>query len=196
MNSPWVVGNGAHNRFRAMGNGGQIFWVTDTDLAMQFARRIDAENFAEEDEEAWQIIQVAALQEEQKPPRTNWELSNRLQEVELMDILQLLAGQEITAGKALEAIHSRVAGNEPALPEMGSRMPRINVRSEVTDGTATGVCYPTVKRVEQEDDGSFTAVIEEQVAATREWLSEMVSCSAHQGQGLPRQLLTFGLTDD
>ena len=64
--SPWVVGNGACNQFRAM-DGGQIVWTTDVNEALQFARRKDAESFAEEDEDAWQIVQVNQAIKKEKP---------------------------------------------------------------------------------------------------------------------------------
>lgn len=57
---PFVVADGGvtgENRFRTMKDG-MSAWTIDFDEALQFARRKDAEAFAAEDEDAWQIIPV------------------------------------------------------------------------------------------------------------------------------------------
>lgn len=57
---PFVVADGGstgENRFRTM-NQGMSAWTLDIDEALQFARRKDAETFAAEDEDAWQILPV------------------------------------------------------------------------------------------------------------------------------------------
>jgi|GEM_PF-3847364 len=58
----WLVANGKQGdelRYRSMEQG-SIIWTSDPMSALRFARRVDAELFAEEDEDAWQIIEYAA----------------------------------------------------------------------------------------------------------------------------------------
>ena len=52
-----------------------------------------------------------------QPSSAASEISNRLEQIELGDILEFLFEQQLTPRKALEAIHERVAGNEPLLPD-------------------------------------------------------------------------------
>lgn len=57
---PFLIGDGGSHgeaRFRTMKDGLPA-WTLDHDEALQFVRRIDAERFCEEDEDAWQIIPV------------------------------------------------------------------------------------------------------------------------------------------
>ena len=57
-------------------------------------------------------------------------------------------------------------------------LPRINVKCETVDNGITGTAFLKVVRVEQEDDGSLTAVIdhwpqcEDTITALRERLGE------------------------
>ena len=49
----WLVENGeSPPKFRAMEQGLSV-WVSDPNLALRFARRVDGEMFANEDEDAW-----------------------------------------------------------------------------------------------------------------------------------------------
>ncbi|MGH8028045.1 MAG: hypothetical protein ACREO0_15100 [Pseudoxanthomonas sp.] len=55
----WLIENGKsvpNLRYRTM-EGGLIGWTEDANTALRFARRIDAENFAQEDEDAWRIVE-------------------------------------------------------------------------------------------------------------------------------------------
>ena len=59
----------------------------------------------------------------------------------------------------LAAIQANVADPRSLpSPAGGSSLPRINIRCECHDGKIRGTTYLKVVRVEQEDDGSFTAV--------------------------------------
>lgn len=53
--SSWVVADGSGTKYRSSEHGIPT-WVDDIDKAMQFARRADAEKYAEEDEDAWRIL--------------------------------------------------------------------------------------------------------------------------------------------
>lgn len=58
----WVIGDGGSHgetRFRTMKQG-MPAWTLDQQEALQFARRQDAELFAEEDEDAWQMLRATA----------------------------------------------------------------------------------------------------------------------------------------
>jgi len=57
----WLIENGLGGdalRYRAMRQGMPV-WTADHNEALRFARRIDAEKFAEEDEDAWRIAEHA-----------------------------------------------------------------------------------------------------------------------------------------
>jgi hypothetical protein len=59
----WVVANAAGDRFRCMGDfadgsGDFVDWTPDLERALVFARRIDAESFARDDEDAWKVFRV------------------------------------------------------------------------------------------------------------------------------------------
>ena len=57
----WLIENGKQGddlRYRNMEQGIPT-WTADHNEAMRFARRVDAEKFAEEDEDAWRIVQHA-----------------------------------------------------------------------------------------------------------------------------------------
>lgn len=67
----WVVANVDGDNYRRMEQGMPV-WTTFLDKAIWFTRRADAEQFAAEDEDAWKILNVAALlapSGEQEPPR-------------------------------------------------------------------------------------------------------------------------------
>lgn len=53
----WVVADGQGARWRMWGSSGPE-WTSDRDQALQFARRADAEAFANDDEDAWLIQAV------------------------------------------------------------------------------------------------------------------------------------------
>lgn len=58
----WVVADGGghgESRFRTLEQGMPV-WTIDPAEALQFARRQDAELFAAEDDDAWQILNIAA----------------------------------------------------------------------------------------------------------------------------------------
>jgi hypothetical protein len=57
----WLIENGKQGeelRYRNM-NQGAITWIADANEALRFARRIDAEKFAAEDEDAWFVTEHA-----------------------------------------------------------------------------------------------------------------------------------------
>jgi hypothetical protein len=59
MEFGWLIENGKQGdelRYRNMEQGIPT-WTADPNEALRFARRIDAEKFAEEDEDAWMIVQ-------------------------------------------------------------------------------------------------------------------------------------------
>lgn len=56
----FIVANGDRTKFRAWGDLGPT-WVSSPPEALQFARRCDAEAFAREDEDAWAILPIEAL---------------------------------------------------------------------------------------------------------------------------------------
>lgn len=53
----WVIKNAAGDLYRSMTHAVPV-WTTNVDDALQFARRRDADLFAEEDEDAWAIVEV------------------------------------------------------------------------------------------------------------------------------------------
>lgn len=55
----WVVADGQGARWRKWGDSGPE-WTTDRDAALHFARRLDADAFAADDEDAWLIQPVGA----------------------------------------------------------------------------------------------------------------------------------------
>lgn len=57
FDGPFIIVNGAGNRFRCWGLSGPE-WTPDKSLALWFARRVDAEQFCAEDEDAWGIRPV------------------------------------------------------------------------------------------------------------------------------------------
>lgn len=64
--SAFVVANARGDRFRCMGefadgSGDFVDWTDDPDKALHFARRVDADAFARDDEDAWTIQTVAAI---------------------------------------------------------------------------------------------------------------------------------------
>lgn len=57
----WLIENGKKGdelRYRDIEHGIPI-WTHDNNQALRFARRVDAEKFAAEDEDAWRIVQHA-----------------------------------------------------------------------------------------------------------------------------------------
>ncbi len=56
----WVVADGQGTRWRMWGSCGPE-WTSDRDVALHFARRADAEAFANDDEDAWLIQPVGTL---------------------------------------------------------------------------------------------------------------------------------------
>lgn len=55
----WVVANAQEpTRYRTVQQG-MPAWTDNTDDALQFARRRDAELWAEEDEDAWRVLEIA-----------------------------------------------------------------------------------------------------------------------------------------
>lgn len=69
---PFVVADGGstgENRFRTMKQGFSA-WTLDINEALQFARRKDAELFAAEDDEAWQVLPVPTERSAAEPKPT------------------------------------------------------------------------------------------------------------------------------
>lgn len=59
--SGWVIDNGkdrAERRYRDLQQG-MPAWTPDKEQALRFARRIDAEKYSEEDEDAWRITECS-----------------------------------------------------------------------------------------------------------------------------------------
>lgn len=57
----WIIENGKDGdelRYRTILNGVPT-WTAFSVVALRFARRVDAERFAEEDEDAWRIVEHA-----------------------------------------------------------------------------------------------------------------------------------------
>jgi hypothetical protein len=66
----WVIDNGRlppDTRYRFMNEVGLVDWTGDLDQALRFARRIDAENFSKQDEEAWCITKHQWIPKEATP---------------------------------------------------------------------------------------------------------------------------------
>ncbi|MEF9875152.1 MAG: hypothetical protein RR778_15775 [Glutamicibacter sp.] len=78
----WVVADGQGARWRMWGSYGPE-WTSDRDQALHFARRADAEAFANDDEDAWLIqpvgmpAQAVDLGQEQDAIRWRWLIENR-----------------------------------------------------------------------------------------------------------------------
>lgn len=69
----FVVADGGgtgESRFRTMKQGFSA-WTLDLDEAIHFSRRVDAERFAEEDEDAWQILEYPMRSHEPREPSSN-----------------------------------------------------------------------------------------------------------------------------
>lgn len=62
MKDGYVVTNGDGSQFRAWGDHGPV-WTPHLDGALWFARRVDAERFAAEDEAAWSVVLASVLKE-------------------------------------------------------------------------------------------------------------------------------------
>lgn len=55
--SGWIIGDAKGARWRFWGDSGPE-WTNDSDQALRFARRIDAEAFARDDEDGWMVIRA------------------------------------------------------------------------------------------------------------------------------------------
>jgi len=57
----WIISDGQDARWRTLGEYGEPIWTDNRDAALRFARKVDAEMFSREDEDAWLIKPFAAL---------------------------------------------------------------------------------------------------------------------------------------
>ena len=76
----------------------------------------------------------------------------------LISAADYLAGNGMLSGETEASVLRWSSGVLQSKAETNKALPKLNIRCECSDGTVHGSTYLNVIRVDEEDDGSFTAV--------------------------------------